>query len=83
MKVTVVAFNTAEAHKAKEGLAKLKKGVSEFRRDLRDNRVDQDTLESFVNGLRVIADYFEGFMKDEPKEVSTEVLESGIETVDC
>lgn len=82
MKVTVVAFNTAEARKAKEGLAQLKKGVSEFRRDLRDNRVDQDTLESFVNGLRVIADYFEGFVKDEPEEVKQEVPESGIEAED-
>lgn len=83
MKVTVVAFDTAEAHKAKEGLAKLKKGVSEFRRDLKDNRVDQDTLDSFVNGLRVVADYFEGFMKDEPEEDRQDVPESGIETEDC
>lgn len=82
MKVTVVAFNTAEAHKAKEGLVKLKKGVSEFKRDLRDNRVDQDTLESFVKGLRIIADYFEGFMKDEPAEVRQDIPESGIETED-
>jgi len=82
MKVTVVAFNTAEAHKAKEGLIKLKKGVSEFKRDLRDNRVDQDTLESFVKGLRIIADYFEGFMKDEPAEVRQDIPESGIETED-
>ena len=80
MKVTVVAFNTAEAHKAKEGLVKLKKGVSEFRRDLRDNRVDQDTLESFVKGLRVIADYFEGFMKDEPEEVRQDVSEFRIDS---
>ena len=82
MKVTVVAFNTAEAHKAKEGLVKLKKGVSEFKRDLRDNRVDQDTLESFVKGLRIIADYFEGFMKDEPEEVRQDIPESGTETED-
>ena len=82
MKVTVVAFNTAEAHKAKEGLIKLKKGVSEFKRDLRDNRVDQDTLESFVKGLRIIADYFEGFMKDEPAEVRQDIPESGIEAED-
>lgn len=83
MKVTVVAFNTAEAHKAKEGLIKLKKGVSEFRRDLRDHRVDQDTLESFVKGLRVIADYFDGFIKDEPEEVRQDIPESSIQAEDC
>lgn len=70
MKVTVVAFNAAEAHKAKEGLTKLKKGVNEFRRDLRDQRADLETVESFVKGLRVVADYFEGFIKD---EVNTDV----------
>lgn len=83
MKVTVVAFDTADAHKAKEGLAKLKKGVSEFRRDLKDNRVDHDTLDSFVNGLRVVADYFEGFMKDGTEKVRRGVPESGIESEDC
>lgn len=83
MKVTVVAFNTAEAHKAKEGLIRLKKGVSEFRRDLRDHRVDQDTLESFVKGLRVIADYFDGFIKDEPEEVNPDIPEASIQAEDC
>ncbi len=82
MKVTVVRFNIAEAHKAKAGLMKLKKGVNEFKRDLRDSRVDLDTLESFVKGLRVVANYFEGFTKDEPKEVRPDVPESGIESED-
>lgn len=81
MKVTVVTFNSSEAHKAKEGLAKLKEGISEFKRDLRDNRVDLDTLESFVKGLRVVANYFEGFAEDEP-EARQDLPESGIETVD-
>lgn len=82
MKVTVVAFNTAEAHKAKEGLTKLKKGVNEFKKDLRDNRVDQDALESFVKGLRVVANYFERFVNDESEEVEQDIPESGIETED-
>ena len=72
MKVTVVAFSTAEARKAKGGLAKLKKGVNEFRKDLKDNRVDLDALESFVKGLRVVANYFEGFLEDEPEYVRPE-----------
>lgn len=82
MKVTVVAFNTAEAHQAKEGLLELKKGVSEFKRDLRDNRVDLDTLESFVEGLRVVANYFERFMEDETEEGRQDLAESSIETED-
>lgn len=82
MKVTIVALNATEARKAREGLTKLKKGVREFKKDLRDNRVDQDTLESFVKGLRVVAKYFEKFVTDEPEEVSQDLPESGIETVD-
>lgn len=78
MKVTVVVFNTTDAHKAKEGLTKLEKGISEFRKDLRDDRVDLDTLESFVNGLRVIANYFEEFANEEPREVKSSIPESGI-----
>ena len=78
MKVTVVVFNNADAHKAKEGLTKLEKGISEFRKDLRDDRVDLDTLESFVNGLRVVANYFEEFANEEPREVKPIASESGI-----
>ena len=76
MKVTVVAFSTAEARKAKGGLTKLKKGVNEFKRDLKDNRVDLDALESFVRGLRVVANYFEGFLEDEPEYVRPDVPET-------
>lgn len=79
MKVTVVVFDNTEAHKANEELTKLRKSVSEFRQDLRDNRVDLDTLESFVKRLRIVANYFEEFMKDEPEEVGQDVPESGIE----
>lgn len=79
MKVTVIAFSTADAHKANEGLAKLRKGVDEFKRDLKDSRVDLETLESFVKGLRSAAKYFEGFIEDERVEIAPVVLESGIE----
>lgn len=65
MKVTVVAFDDAESRKAKEGLTKLKKGIGRFRSDLKDNRVDLDTLESFVKGLRAVANYFDRFAEDE------------------
>lgn len=82
MKVTVVVLDNTEARKAKEELTKLRKGVSEFRHDLRDNRVDLNTLESFVNGLRTVANYFEEFMKDELEEVRQDVPESGIELKD-
>lgn len=82
MKVTVVVLDNTEAHKAKEELTRLRKGVSEFRQDLRDNRVDLDTLESFVEGLRIVANYFEGFMKDESEGIKQDVPESGIELKD-
>ena len=65
MKVTVIALDAAEARKAKEGLSKLKGGIKEFRRDLRDCRLDEETIESFVDGLRVTADYFERLLKDD------------------
>ena len=58
MKVTVVALNAAEARKAREGLTKLGRGVK---------RVDAETIESFVKGLRVFANYFEGLLADEPE----------------
>ena len=80
MKVTVVALNTAEARKAKEGLTKLSKGVREFRKDWRDQRADADTIESFVRGLRIIANYFEGFLADEPEVTSQCVPELDTET---
>lgn len=80
MKVTVVTLNAAEAHKAKEGLTKLKKCVSEFRKDLRHNTVELECLQSFVEGLRVVADYFEGFIKDESEEVRQDVSESRIDS---
>lgn len=76
MKVTVVVFDDAEARKAKEGMAKLKKGVDEFKKDLKDNRVDLDTLESFVKCLRVIANYFEVFSEDAPVEDRQDIRES-------
>lgn len=79
MKVTVVVFDNSDAHKAKEGLVKLEKGISEFRKDLRDDRVDLDTLESFVIGLRTVANYFEEFMKDEPRAVRPSIPESTID----
>lgn len=66
MKVTVVALNAAEARKAREGLTKLGRGVKDFRKDWKDQRADAETIESFVKGLRVIANYFEGFLADEP-----------------
>lgn len=80
MKVTVVALNTAEARKAKEGLTKLSKGVREFRKDWRDQRADADTIESFVRGLRIIANYFEGFLADEPEVTNQCVPELDTET---
>lgn len=68
MKVTVVALNAAEARKAREGLTKLGRGVKDFRKDWKDERVDAETIESFVKGLRVFANYFEGLLADEPEE---------------
>lgn len=67
MKVTVVALNAVEARKAREGLTKLGRGVKDFRKDWEDQRADAETIESFVKGLRVIANYFEGFLADEPE----------------
>ena len=73
MIVTVVDFNASEAQKAKEGLTKLKKGVNEFLKDLKDQRADLETVESFVKGLRAVAEYFEGFIKAD--------VESGLEVI--
>ena len=67
MKVTVVALDAAEARKAREGLTKLGRGVKDFRKDWKDQRADAETIESFVKVLRVIANYFEGFLADEPE----------------
>ena len=65
MKVTVIAFSEAESYRAEEGLTKLTRGVNRFKRDLRDRRVDQSTVESFVRGLRAMANYFDEYLKDE------------------
>lgn len=73
MIVTVVDFNASEAQKAKEGLTKLKKGVNEFLKDLKDQRADLETVESFAKGLRAVAEYFEGFIKED--------VESGLEVI--
>lgn len=67
MKVTVVALDAAEARKAREGLTKLGRGVKDFCKDWKDQRADAETIESFVKVLRVIANYFEGFLADEPE----------------
>jgi hypothetical protein len=67
MKVTVVALNAAESRKAMEGLTKLGRGIKDFRKDWKDQRVDAETIESFVKGLRVFANYFEGLLADEPE----------------
>lgn len=76
MKVTVVALSATEARKAREGLAKLGRSVRSFRRDWKDQRVDVDTVESFVRKLRITADYFDSFLVEEVKipieEVNTE-----------
>lgn len=74
MKVTVIAFSEAESYRAEEGLTKLTRGVNKFKRDLRDRRVDQSTLEAFVRGLRSIANYFDEYLKEEnaTAEVVTE-----------
>lgn len=68
MKVTVIQFKPTEEIKAYEGLTKLIKGIKKFRNDLSDSRVDQDTLESFLTGMRATTEYFESFLKDEPEQ---------------
>ena len=79
MKVVVVSFSVAEARKAKVGLTKLKSGVEEFRKDLDDRRVDLDTIESFVKGLRVVANYFERVMQDESEKANLGAGDSRID----
>lgn len=65
MKVTVVAFTSSEARKARVGLTKLDKGILAFKKDLEDQRVDADDIRSFVDGIRLMADYFEKFLDDD------------------
>ena len=65
MRVMVVAIKDTDARKARRGLLRLKRGVVAFRKDLKDSRVDLDTLEDFIEGLRVTANYFERFLDED------------------
>lgn len=69
MKVTVVAFSSSEVKQTKEGLRKLQDGISEFRRDLSDSRIDVETVQAFVEGLRLTADYFEKFLQEDNSDL--------------
>ena len=63
MKVTVISINPRDVKKVKKGLSRLRKCLKIFCRDLDDRRVDAESIQSLVDGLRLTADYFEKLLE--------------------
>lgn len=63
MRVTVISINPRDTKKVKKGLSRLRKCLKIFCRDLDDRRIDADSIQSLVDGLRVTADFFEKLLE--------------------
>lgn len=63
MKVTVISINPQDVKKVKKGLLRLRKCLKIFCHDLDDRRVDAESMQSLVDGLRLTADYFEKLLE--------------------